>query len=337
MNTVKLLRLLIEAEEEKKEPEEDESKKDPSDPKGKKGDKLSGDESGEKKQQLKQQYKDAAGKLRRAFQASTVSDFVAKFKPIATDHKVQAILSAGQKDKQGPEDEVVTYKEGDLSVKSLTPTQNEIGFDQSIENILTDKYGSLKSILEGNADVGGPIVTYNSQYVIDGHHRWSQVYAGNPDAKMKVVDIKGKLKPEDILKIVHAAIAVRLKRVPSSNPKGINILNGITEEQVLESTNKNISDKAKKIWAENGQKTNEEVAKYINKNLQSLITNNRPIPGAPGRKDMPQTDQGEKDSIPKLDLLAKGIVNFNNPVSTDVDKKLTEERKRFQKIAGIKK
>ena len=149
MSHIKLLRLLIEAEEDTKAPE-------------------TGKEGGDN---------DAASKLRRAFQDTSVSGFVAKFKAIASDPKVQAILKAGHTDKGGEEDEKVTYQTTTLPVKSLKPTQNEIGFDQSIKNILTDQYGSLKSILAGNANVGGPIVTYNSQYVIDGHHRWSQVYA----------------------------------------------------------------------------------------------------------------------------------------------------------------
>ena len=82
--------------------------------------------------------------------------------------------------------------------------------------------------MKGNADVGGPVVTYNGKYVIDGHHRWSQVYAANPDAKVPTIDIRGNLKPSEMLKVVHAAIAadrkstrlnsshIPLSRMPSS-------------------------------------------------------------------------------------------------------------------------
>jgi hypothetical protein len=284
--------------------------------------------------------KDAANKLASAFKTQDVASFVSQFKDIASDPKVQAILKAGATDGD-PNDEQITYSKGTVAVKGLLPTQSEIGFDQSIANILTDQYGSLKSILGGNADVGGPIVTYNGKYVIDGHHRWSQVYAANPNASMENLDIKGKLSPTEILKIVHAAIAAKVGKVPSSNPQGINILKGVTEKQVLDAVNSKLSDTAKSIWAENGQKDNNAVAKHIYNNLKTLITKNKPVAGAPGRKDMPQTDQGGA-ATDKLALLQKGIVNFNDPKDSDVKKESLNidkiaEAKRLQKLAGILK
>ena len=296
--------------------------------------------------------KEAATKLNAAFKTQDVTSFVNQFKSIASDLKVQAILKAGLEDGD-IEDEKITYGKGKVAVKGLLPTQAEIGFDQSISNILTDKYGSLQSILDGNADVGGPIVTYNGKYIIDGHHRWSQVYAANPNASMENLDIKGKLPPTEILKIVHAAIAAKIGEVPSDEPEGINILNGITEKEVLDAVNSELkSDKVKQIWASKGQKDNSAVAKYIYDNLKTLISKNKPVSGAPGRKDMPQTDQ-EGPATDKLSLLQKGIVNFNNPKSTDIqleslnnlyviknkikmkNQTLSEEFLRMQKLAGI--
>lgn len=275
--------------------------------------------------------KDAASKLASAFKTTGVDDFVAKFKAIASDPKVQAILKAGTTDGD-PKDEKVTYAKGNVKVLGLLPTQAEIGFDQSIANILTDQYGSLDSILKGNADVGGPIVTYNGKYVIDGHHRWSQVYAANPKASMANLDIKGNLSPTDMLKVVHASIAAKIGKVPSSNPQGINILKGITEKQVLDAVNEKLSDKAKKIWAANGQKDNNAIAKHIYTNLKQLISKNKPVQGAPGRKDMPQTDQGGAPTD-KLNLLSKGMVNFKDPKDSDVKK----EVRSLQEIAGLRK
>jgi len=274
-----------------------------------------------------------AGRINAAFN-KPLPGFVADLKTIIADPKVQAVLKAGQTDAAGPKDEALPYESTSLPVLNLKPTQNEIGFDQSIKNILTDQYGSLKSILDGNADVGGPIVTYNSQYVIDGHHRWSQVFAANPKAKMQALNIKGKLKPTEILKLVHAAVAIKMGEVPGNNPKGINILNGVTENQVLDSVNANLSEGAKKLWAENGQKSNEDIAKYINDNLQKLIKSNKPVPGAPGRVDMPQTDADKGPATTKLDILSKGAVNFDAPKVKDAED-LKEQRERLMKRAGL--
>jgi hypothetical protein len=281
-----------------------------------------------------EQVGDASSKLASAFKTQDVSSFVDQFKAIASDPKVQAILKAGTTDGK-PEDEKVTYAKGNVAVKGLLPTQNEIGFDQSIANILTDQYGSLKSILGGSANVGGPIVTYNGKYVIDGHHRWSQVYAANPNATMENLDIKGDLPPTEILKLVHAAIAAKVGKVPSADPKGINILDGISEKQVLDAVNSKLADSAKTIWAENGQKDNNAIAKYIYNNLKQLISKNKPVAGAPGRKDMPQTDV-DGDATGKLGLLQKGMINFKDPKSSDIkNDQSVKEMKRLQQLAGI--
>lgn len=263
---------------------------------------------------------EASDALKSAFTSPSVEDFVSQFRAIASDPKVQAILRAGATD-GNPDDEKVSYSQEKVKVGNLLPTQNEIGFDQSIENIITDQYGSLESILKGNADVGGPIVTYNGKYVIDGHHRWSQVFAANPKASMDAIDLKGKLKPTEMLKVVHAAIAVDIGKVPSSNPKGINILDGVTEKQVSDKVNEKLTPKAKAVWAENGFKDNQAISNHIFRNLETLISRNKPVSGAPGRKDMPQTDQ-ESKPIDKINKLAQGIVNFKDPKSADVQKEI---------------
>lgn len=262
------------------------------------------------------EYSDESKKLKQVFKIKKVSDFVSEFRKIASDPKVQAILKAGSTD-GNIEDERIKYTEKTIKVSGLKPTQSEIGFNQSISNILTDQYGSLKSILDGKADVGGPIVTYNSKYIIDGHHRWSQIYAANPEAEVESLNIEGDLKPTEILKIVHGAIVAVVGYVPSADPKGINILDGITKNQVLNAVNKELSPEAKKLWELNGQKNNESIADLIYKNLIKLISLNQPIKGAPGRKDMPQTDTGGKPGG-KLDLLSKGIINFKDPKASDV-------------------
>ena len=278
----------------------------------------------------------AAKKLGAAFKASKVSDFVAQFKKIASDPKVQAILKAGLTDGD-PNDEKLAYSQTTLPVLNLLPTQSEIGFDQSIMNILTDKFKSVASILDGNADVGGPIVTYNGKYVIDGHHRWSQVYAGNPKAKMDALNIEGNLKPTEILKLVHAAIAAKMGQLPGANPKGINILAGITMKQVQDAVDDNITPETEKLYKEKkGLADKTAIAKYLFGNLQQLIRKNKPVAGAPGRINMPQTDADKQSATTKLDLLQKGIVNFKEPAEKDVQKESLHEVRRMKKLAGIK-
>ena len=274
----------------------------------------------------------AASKISTAMQNTSVPIFVQKFKKIASDPKVQAVLKAGLNDGD-PKDEKLPYTEENYVVSGLTPTQSEIGFNQSIQNLLTNKFDSLSSIFDGMAKVGGPIVTYNGKYIIDGHHRWSQVYAGNPEAEMQCLNITGNLDPKQILKIVHAAIVLKLGSMPSADPKGINILQGISEKQVLEAVDKDLSENAAETWANHGQTDNKSIAKYLYINLKKLIKKNPPIDKAPGRVDMPQTDAEDKDIPATLNYIKQGVVNFKSPRGSDADE--IKEEKRLRKLAGL--
>lgn len=75
---------------------------------------------------------------------------------------------------------------------ALTPTRSEIDLSQSVNfafyfpnNI--DNYFSTKKIVIPTGK-GMPLVTFKGEFIIDGHHRWSQVYVFNPKAMMKTYD-----------------------------------------------------------------------------------------------------------------------------------------------------
>jgi len=252
-----------------------------------------------------------------------VTSFKNDLSTYMTDPKVSAVLKAGLADGDLNDDKLPYTKKPEIAVKKLIPTQSEIGFDQSIQNLLTDQYGSLESILQGKANVGGPIVTYAGKYIIDGHHRWSQVFAGNTNATMEALDIKPKsgYQPTDILKAVHGAIAVELNKVPASNPEGINIMTGVNYEGVLGKVTKYLTDDARKIWAKYGFDSDEKIAKHLYKNLKNIV-NNGHISAAPGRIDMPQTDGEETKTQDKLDALSKGEINIAPPFATTNENKI---------------
>ena len=245
----------------------------------------------------------------------------ARLSKIIGDKKVQAILKAGQEDGDPDDDKLPYSKISALPVADLQPTQSEIGFDQSVLNLLTDPYNSLESFLKGKANVGGPIVTYDGKYIIDGHHRWSQVFAANPKATMLSLDINKKpdFEHTDILKAVHGAIAADIGKVPEANPKGVNLLKGVTLDQIpLDKLKPEILE----IWQDlspvnvgvSGKleiNSAEDVAQAIFENLQYMIKNGI-AKGAPGRKHMPQSDAGG-EPIDRLGDLARGDINVSEP------------------------
>jgi len=261
-----------------------------------------------------------------------------------SDPKVQAVLNAGLFDGDESDDKF-PYERTYLKVKDLQPTQSEIGFDQSIMNLLTDQYKSLESFFKGNASVGGPIVTYDGKYIIDGHHRWSQVFTANPNATMLALDIQGKegYKPADILKVVHGAIAASLGKVPAANPKGINLLDGVTYQQVLSAVQDNLTPDAEAIWKKYSpvpygnstleiKNTKADIAKAITTNLELMIKQGV-SPDAVGRKYMPQTDADGGDAIDHLGNLSRGSINVDDPYAPTTE----SIREKFTRIARLRK
>jgi len=124
--------------------------------------------------------------------AGSYASFVDYLKTNIEDPKVHALLNSGMFDGMA-EDDKVQVEETDLPVSQLQPTQSEIGLKDSVEyaaNHFPEKTADLAASAPGTvADVGGRIITADGKYIIDGHHRWSQVYIMNPSAKIPVYNL----------------------------------------------------------------------------------------------------------------------------------------------------
>ena len=113
----------------------------------------------------------------------------------------------------------------ELKVSDLRPTQKEIGLQNSLDWAITQN-NSQQYFNPGAKMIGSPIVTYKGLYVIDGHHRWSQLFMLNPDAKIIAYDIQsikvnGKEEgPESVLRRVQAIIGAYFGVIPSSSGEG---------------------------------------------------------------------------------------------------------------------
>jgi len=259
----------------------------------------------------KQLDEDAVDTLQQIMQ-EPIGSFAPKFKSIASDPKVQAVLKAGLKD-GNVADEKTNLRKIVAVATQLRPTQNVIGTDESLDNILDDKYGSLRSFLEGKAAFPTPIITLNGKYIIDGHHRWSQAYAANPKVQIQCNDIQLDLDPTDVLKVIHMALAAAKGDIVLSDAQGNNMLDA-SEGQIKQIVMQKLQPEVGKIYKTFRKGNNkEEVANYIWNNVQMMQSNNTPVDGAPDRSAMPQTDDSGYDK-----LLSKGVVNFKNPDASDV-------------------
>ena len=183
-----------------------------------------------------------------------------------------------------------------ISAKSLRPTQSEIDISKSIKHGLT-KIESInkdfnKEIIINNM----PLITFRGNYVIDGHHRWAEVVAFNPDGKMVCFDYDGDISPIQMLKAVQGAIAAVMadnngnnEKIPSGKTKDKNLFD-MSEKDIRDYIEKTIVDEVKEALL----KHNITIDNLV-ENIISMQNNNYPETNMPSRGEMPQTDKAGTD------------------------------------------
>jgi len=242
-------------------------------------------------------------------------NYVVKLGNAVTDDRVKAVLAAGLKD-GNPQDETVGVSAGGGPCTQFMPIQNEIDLAKSLGWPATKDPRLVPKILQGGpisgADMGGgDIISAMNYYIVDGHHRWSQIYMINPDAVIKTMDIKIQ-DPEVALRAMQAAIAVVQGKVPSAKvEKGMNVFQ-MSEEAMVQWMQQSFSETFIKLFIANSDAQDTEgVIKQILSNIKLMRDNNAPVTDTT-RGYMPQT--GNKETISQeLSALKKGIVNFKEP------------------------
>lgn len=174
----------------------------------------------------------------------------------------------------------------------LQPTQNEVVMDKSLAYPLKDAASAEANLKGGVVAPGGrSIVTGGGgKFVIDGHHRWSQVFCINPDAKMKAIDLTDIKKPLEALKATQIGIAAQTGAVPTAAGGGVNLFT-VGESELKKYVIDNIQDPVVEVFKKYDKgDTKEAIADYIWGNVEILKKQSPPVAGAPKRDVMPQTD-----------------------------------------------
>ena len=212
-------------------------------------------------------------------------------------------------------------KTSDISPKvtDLKPTQNEIDVDKSLKFPLTNAQSAAVCLKGGPVSIAGKnIVTGGGgKFIIDGHHRWSQLYCMNPEASITAMDVNNITDPIAGLKATQLGIAGDIGKVPVAKVEGQNLLK-MGKDALISYVIKTITPEVLEVFkkANKGSDAN-AVAEYVWKNVEQMQQNNQPVSGAPGRNIMPQTDDATKwkdDAV--------------NPQAV-------KEMKRLQQLAGI--
>ena len=169
--------------------------------------------------------------------------------------------------------------------KRLIPTQNEIGMKESLKYLLEDT--EFTKYFKPGIVIKRPVLTFNGMFIIDGHHRWSQIFLVNPEAELACINIEGNLSPISMLKAVQCTIGSNTGDLRLKASQGTSLYKA-SKKVIQDYIESNLTEKTKEALL----KVNLDVEGLV-KNCLELANNNTPILNAPKRDFMPQTSKDQ--------------------------------------------
>ena len=267
---------------------------------------------------------------------ASLPNFVSTLKNVGGDKEFKKLANAG-KDDGNPTDEVVKIERKAVKAIDLLPTQAEIGLSNSLADQMNNQYKAAETalglagspIIMPSADSPPPaILVFDGKYILDGHHRWSQVAMMNPEGTVAIDNMTSKAidSNEQALKVMQMAIAAKAPKVVTKPFEGANLMKTSVDEvknYVLENIEDNVLQllvQAKKIQSPDKQ----AAADYIGQNFELVKAN----PGPFSReKSMPQAGKSGTTQADVNNALAAGEINFLDPKIGDGGTKAAANRK----------
>ena len=267
------------------------------------------------------------------------------FSTLAADEEFQKIVTAGKTDGD-PADEVIEVKSPPTKAKDLYATQKEIGFDKSINDLLTNEWGCIEAAFSDPALMPSPgektpLLTAQvagKKVVLDGHHRWSLAFMINPDCNLACTEMQmpAGATDEDALKIMQLAIAAKagaIKTKTAPKPDLMTTPTKTVEKYILE----NIQPKGIEAFKKFGKGLNLDSAEKIAKHCIQAHATIQKRKGEFERTIMPQADHSGVSQSDVNTALGAGDINYNAPKPSDVKEEGISLKEHFQKIAKIKR
>lgn len=198
------------------------------------------------------------------------------------DNKLKFILGLGFGGKFA--DYKLRLTKRTIPVYSLIPTQSEIDLDATIKYFNADH---VRNAFKDSCVIIRPIVTFNGTFIVDGHHRWSEIYALNRNAKVECVDITGNLSPLSMLKAVQCTLGSNLGKLKINTVDGNNLFK--VPESYIEKKLDFINND-KELYDELSLHYRNPITE-VTRNIVEMKNGNTPILNAPNRGEMPQTSK----------------------------------------------
>ena len=243
---------------------------------------------------------------------------------VAGDDKLSKLLQHGfnAESNASKQIDVSVSPDTSLPTRSLVPTQNVVVVSNSLDNLVngyfTKKDDSGEKVpvnidytnyFSGDAPVPQPFVYQagSKNYIIDGHHRWSQAYCMNPFGTVKCVVVSGPdIGADAVLKNFQAAIAINKDSLPVGSGSGENLfeaspstlvktVSGMTEETAEKIVTagsgskavQSINEKVKGVFKDGSDNLKTAKALLVN---NALMLKTSVTPGTNDREIMPQAD-----------------------------------------------
>lgn len=207
---------------------------------------------------------------------------------IVADPKLYTLLAEGfgEGDLANVE---MSSQETSIPVTQLLPSQSEIGLDNSLSFPLKQ---DCSYIFKNPVKIIAPIITYRKTFIVDGHHRWSQIYMINPSAKVAAINFNYKEQsPYRALRNFQGAIAVAHKEIPKSYSR-VNNVYEMSESAIEDYIDENMQDVCWQSLVKQGVCDDRDGAiDMIMDNISQLVADNPPFANAPEREYMPQTNE----------------------------------------------
>lgn len=250
--------------------------------------------------------KERKKELEKWLKGKRLNNYVDALNKMIEDPKAKTLLQDGFGGELG--DAKLKFQVLKLPVRNLRPSQSEIDVEKSIKHSIENpnKIDNLYKKGKDDVMINFPIITFRKNYVIDGHHRWAEIFALNPDAKAICCDYDGDISPIQMLKVTQGAIAAvkadetnkNNGELPVSHVKGQNLFDDEWDKEkiidyIKKKANSNLVNALQKYHNELDDM--DKVAEWIADNLIELKYNNYPEYDDIDRGIMPQTSKGGTD------------------------------------------
>ncbi len=247
-------------------------------------------------------------------------DFVQSLGTATQDPKLRGVLIGGLLDGELTDD-IVQYDEDILRMgRNLKPIQYEIDLEKSLQHI--GQHPENVPLLLRGGTLGpehfgdNPIIISQGQHIIDGHHRWSQAYLINPEARLKTINLH-IMDPKKALRKSQTAIAALTGEVPIAKVKPGKNLYTMNPEEIKTTIPKYLSQDFYQAFYDTYPdcfQTTEDVHNYIHGNIMKMQRISQPQTDI-SRELMPQyTKIGARKGVKALE---KGMVNIKPPYIRD--------------------